>query len=133
MKDIKELLRQFEDIQELPISEEVIGAYMEGRMDDSEHEEVSKIIVADSHLSEMIQDATEDNTVELLDNSQHEDIYEGDYGFWKLDLPPVFPTNDISTDSEEEIDETLLDNSDRLDGPKFFINRMQRIVSTRTL
>lgn len=118
MKDIKELLRQFEDIQELPISEEVIGAYMEGRMNDSEHEEVSKIIVADSHLSEIIQDASEDNIVELVDNSQHEDIYEGDYGFWKLDLPPVFPTNDISTDSEEEIDETLLDNSDRLDGPE---------------
>lgn len=33
MKDLKELLQQFDEIQELPVSEETVGAYVEGNVD----------------------------------------------------------------------------------------------------
>ena len=113
MKDLKDLLRQFEDIQELPISEEVLGAYMEGRLDDSELEKVSKEIVADNRLSEIVQDASKDITVELEEKSHPWDINDGDYGFWELGLPPVLSPKDLISDSEDEITEDYVDSSDR--------------------
>lgn len=116
MKDIKELLQQFEDIQDLPVSEEVLGAYLEGRLEDSELEGVTKIVESDNHLSEMIQDASEENTIEHGNKSHPWDIYEGDYGFWELGLPPVLSPQDISSEAKEENNEEFLDGNDRFKG-----------------
>lgn len=116
MKDLKELLQQFEDIQDLTVSEEVLGAYMEGRLEDSELEGVARIVESDNHLSEMIQDASEDNNVELGNKSHPWDIYEGDYGFWELGLPPVLSPKDTTSDVEEENNEEFLDGNDRFKG-----------------
>ena len=116
MKDLKELLQQFEDIQELPISEEVVGAYMEGRLEDSEIEGVTKMLASDNNISEMIRDASEDTTVELDNTSHPWDIYDGDYGFWELGLPPVLSPKDISSEVKEENNEEVLDGNDRFKG-----------------
>lgn len=114
MKDLKELLQQFEDIQELPISEEVVGVYMEGRLKDSEIEGVTKMIASDNNLSEMIRDASEDTMVELENTSHPWDIYDGDYGFWELCLPPVLSPSDFNSDVEKERD--FFEDGDRFEG-----------------
>lgn len=116
MKDLKELLQQFEDIYELPISEEVVGAYMEGRLEDSEIGSVTKIISSDHNLSEMIHDASEDTTVELKDMSHPWDIYDGDYGFWELGLPPVLSPSDYIPDAEQGKGGNFFENGDRFEG-----------------
>jgi len=116
MKNIKDLLQQFDDIQDLPVSEEILGAYMEGRLENSELEGVAKIVESDNHLSEIIQDASEDNTVELGNISHPWDIYEGDFGFWELGLPPVLSPKDITSDVEEGNNEELSNDYDRFKG-----------------
>ena len=116
MKDLKELLQQFEDIQELPISEEVVGAYMEGRLEDSEIEGVTKMIASDNNLNEMIRDASEDTTVELDNTSHPWDIYDGDYGFWELGLPPVLSPSDFTSDAEQEKERDFFEDGDRFEG-----------------
>lgn len=113
MKDLKELLQQFDDIQDIPVSEEVLGAYMEGRLEDSELERVAKIVESDNHISEMIQDASETITSEHEDTNHPWDIYDGDYGFGELGLTPVLSPKDIVSDSEDEINEDFWVNSDR--------------------
>ena len=116
MKDLKELLQQFEDIQELPISEEVVGAYMEGRLEDSEIEGVTKMIASDNNLNEMIRDASEDTTVELDNTSHPWDIYDGDYGFWELGLSPVLSPSDFTSDAEQEKERDFFEDGDRFEG-----------------
>ncbi len=114
MKNIKDLLQQFDDIQDLPVSEEILGAYMEGRLENSELEGVAKIVESDNHLSEIIQDASEDNTVELGNISHPWDIYDGDYGFWELGLPPVLSPSDFNSDAEKERD--FFEDGNRFEG-----------------
>lgn len=47
----KELMSKFDRIQDLPVSEEMLGAYLEGNLSDSESIEVSSIIDTNPDLS----------------------------------------------------------------------------------
>lgn len=46
-----ELLSKFDRIEDLPVSEEMLGAYMEGNLNDAEFVKISSIIDSDSNLS----------------------------------------------------------------------------------
>lgn len=113
MKDINELLQKFEDIQDLPVSEEILGAYMEGKLVGSILDEVAQQVSTDIHLRELLHDISKISTDEQVGNSHPWDIYEGDYGYWELGLPPVLSPKDMTLDIEEEKNEEFLDNNDR--------------------
>ena len=98
MKDLNDLLLQFEDIQELPVSEEMIGAYLEGKTTNEENELIENAIKEDSLLSETIDNVNE--TTSLESNFDWE-LHKGDYGFWELGLPPVA--------TEEDFNENIVD------------------------
>lgn len=63
MKDLKEILQEFEGIQELPVSEETIGAYLEGNLVGSELRDVHNLLNSDSGLSQIV------NEIEDIDKS----------------------------------------------------------------
>lgn len=53
MKDYSELASRFNDIQDLPISEELIGAYFENNLPENEYDDVSDIIESDEAVASL--------------------------------------------------------------------------------
>ncbi len=59
MKDINELLAQFDDIQDLSFSEETLGAYLEGNLSDAEQIQVQEGIALDDFINELLVDSSD--------------------------------------------------------------------------
>lgn len=53
MKSLDELISRFKDIQDLPVSEEMLGAYFEGNLDSHEMARITKL-VQENDLMQMI-------------------------------------------------------------------------------
>lgn len=58
MKTLEELKARFASIQDLPVSEEMIGAYLEGNLNGSELRDVQNVITEDQSVYDLI-DAVE--------------------------------------------------------------------------
>lgn len=114
MKNLKDLLLQFEDIQALPISEEMLGAYMEGRLSKSEFDDVAKQVSSNVQLSELFRGVSEIKLDELESADHPWDIYKGDYGYWELGLPPVISPNDLYSEGEKNDIKELYVGGDRI-------------------
>lgn len=110
MKNMEELLSRFNDIQNLPVSEEMLGAYLEGTLQGVELSATSEQISYDSNLSELLNDTADTNVEDMVDANHPWDIYDGDYGYWELGLPPVLSSSDmISEDDIEKVDDNSAD------------------------
>ena len=59
MKDLNDLLAQFESIQDNEISEETLGAYLEGNLNPDEFIQVENAINQDDALSSLMNDISE--------------------------------------------------------------------------
>lgn len=55
MKDLNELIECFDNLQDLPVSEETIGAYMEGRLGGAELRDVQNALNSDGNLYKMVE------------------------------------------------------------------------------
>lgn len=53
---------KFDDLQDLSISEEMLGAYVEGNLRGSEFREVSNLLCIDDDLSDLVQSVESDGT-----------------------------------------------------------------------
>ena len=63
MKDLREMILQFNDIQELPVSEETIGAYLEGNLAGADLRDVHNLLSSDSGLCRLM------NEIDGIDKS----------------------------------------------------------------
>lgn len=79
----EELLNKFDRIQDLPVSEEMLGAYLEGNLDFYEMEDLSNIANNDTMLQSIIEETTcsiIDNESDIVsthrDSSYNEEIHE---------------------------------------------------------
>lgn len=118
MKDLNELLQQFNDIQDMPISEELLGAYIEGRTEKNEEELIEKSISDNSILKETVDIVSKESYSE---NNFDWDLYKGDFGFWELGMPPIVTedsikswiddTNNINNIEVENMEEQKLSQS----------------------
>lgn len=79
-----DLLRKFESIEELPISEEMLGAYMEGNLDSYEISQIETAISEDSSLLGFVEDIISDGE-SILDNLEQQ-IYVPSYTNFMLDI-----------------------------------------------
>lgn len=66
MKSLDELILRFQDIQDLPVSEEMLGAYMEGNLIGSEFREVNNIFNDNNFLAEFISNIQETTPIDDL-------------------------------------------------------------------
>ena len=115
MKDLNELLQQFEDFDELSISEESVGAYIEGRLEESEFENVRKVLASDKNLSEVFLEVSENTTIGLEDTNNPWDMDEGNLFFRELGLPPTLSLHNYSSDTEQkEINSDRIEEEDAL-------------------
>lgn len=110
MKSVEELISRFNDIQDLPVSEEMLGAYVEGTLHGAELDSTSEQVSSDSYLKEILNEASEVNEENLVGASHPWDEYEGDYGYWELGLQPIPSSSDtISDDDQENINDFSMD------------------------
>lgn len=80
----EELLNKFDRIQDLPVSEEMLGAYMEGNLNEAEKGTVSELIYDNPRINSLVSDCEGFS----LDSS---DIYHGP--FEEFELPHVIDNN----------------------------------------
>ncbi len=67
MKSLDELISRFNDIQDLSVSEEMLGAYMEGKLDGTDFSEFADAIASDEALSDLLENV--DMHTEIQDTS----------------------------------------------------------------
>lgn len=79
-----ELLRKFDSIEDLPISEEMLGAYLEGNLNDAKEEAVSALIFNNLKINSLLSDC-DGFTLD------YNDIYHGP--FEEFELPHVLDNN----------------------------------------
>lgn len=100
-----ELLNKFNNIEDLPVSEEMLGAYLEGKLQKVELDALSEQISSDYSINEILNNVTETNVENLVEASYPWDVYKGDYGYWELGLSPAI------TQAEFEMIANNLQNS----------------------
>ena len=105
MKDLNVILSLIEDIQELPISEESIGAYIEGTLNETEFISVENIIVNNDRINQLLDSVKDisndmDNIQNSLDSKIDWDIYSGDMGFWEFGIPSIIKNESIIIKSD---------------------------------
>ncbi len=78
MKKYEDIISRFDDIQELSVSEEMLGAYLEGNLDLYEMENISKMLQEDELLRTISEDIIfsplEPNPNDILDIEMGDDI-----------------------------------------------------------
>lgn len=109
MKSLDELISRFDDIQNIPISEEMLGAYLEGTLQGTELDAILDKISSDYSLREMLHDTTETNVEDFVEANHPWNIYEGDYGYWELGLPPILLPDDLQSDDIDKKDKYILE------------------------
>lgn len=109
MKSLDELISRFDDIQNIPISEEMLGAYLEGTLQGTELDAILDKISSDYSLREMLHDTTETNVEDFVEANHPWNIYEGDYGYWELGLPPILLPDDLQSDDIDKKDKDILE------------------------
>lgn len=67
-----ELLNKFDRIEDLPVSEEMLGAYLEGTLDPFQSANVESEISSDNHLSSFVESIAHDDVTNILDNIEHQ-------------------------------------------------------------
>lgn len=131
MKDINDLLAQFEDIQDNEISEEMLGAYLEGNLSADEALQVENAINQDDTLSAFMEDIsslgipTDDfsmddagldiSGLELLDNTSDinlfDDFFDASGHFLGFDVDDGLSNWDQHTTPDDGFDGSSFDES----------------------
>lgn len=100
MKDYDELVSRFDSIQDLPVSEEQLGAYLEGNLSLYEMEELGQIVNQDPMLQSIVEDALispltyVEDSAEYVENPLNDDFS----GHESQDENLVFFDSDVHSD-----------------------------------
>lgn len=94
-----ELLAKFDCIQDLPVSEEILGAYVEGRLNGSEMREMQTLVRQEDGLSDLVNVIENDHYPDDLPSFVGDDFSVGESMFHtmgcldlkSLALPSVLP------------------------------------------
>lgn len=91
-----ELLAKFDRIQDLPFTEEMLGAYIEGNLDSYEASQIESVFYDDSSLSEFVDSISHDSD-SILDNLDQQ-IFDSTYPHILSDIQ--LPSLDIKIEPE---------------------------------
>ncbi len=85
-------MKDFNDLLNSGISDELLAAYIDGNTTESENQLIESSLNGDSMLSEAYEIAND--SVSFGSNFDWE-IHKGDFGFWELGLPPAVTEADL--------------------------------------
>lgn len=113
------LLNKFNQIEDLPVSEEMLGAYLEGNLDSFESSQIDSLLSNDSQLSNFVDDISHDDISSILDNIEHK-LYDSSHPAVISDIELPDSDDIISSSINEDLlgavdlHEDLLGNQDVL-------------------
>lgn len=79
MKDYGDLISRFDDIQDLPVSEEMLGAYLEGNLLDVESRDIELYLGQSPLLNSIVADISENDSEHISFNSEDITLPQLDY------------------------------------------------------
>lgn len=85
-------MKDFVDFLDNDISDELLAAYIDGNTTESEKQLIESSLNGDSMLSEAYEIASDSA---YFENNMDWSIYNGDYGFLEMGLPPVIDMLDM--------------------------------------
>lgn len=102
MKDLNDIIQQFNDIPDLSINEEIIGAYLEGNLAGADLRDVQNLLNTDDSLFKMVESLGDiDKGMEALISTPTA----------KVEIPSVLGLDDLNnnhtTDNEDALSNTL--------------------------
>ena len=121
MKDFNDLLQQFDDIQELPVSEETVGAFIENKLDDISFNKFRDLMSHDESLSELTKDVSKEMPTFNAEDYFSDDVID-------LDSLPVLTYEEMSESQYEQDNPNYangLENpvtEDALETPEYIVN-----------
>lgn len=90
-------MKDFKDILNNDISDELLAAYIDGNTTESENALIENALNDDSMLAEACE-IVSDNV--SFGSDLDWDIHKGDFGFWEMGLPPVVDALDMMTQKQ---------------------------------
>lgn len=99
-------MKDFKDLLNSGISDELLAAYIDGNTTESENQLIESSLNDDSMLSEAYEIAHDG--VSLGSNFDWE-LHKGDFGFWELGLPPAVTEDEV--DIWQNNDNNLIENN----------------------
>ena len=97
-------MKDFNDVLNSGISDELLAAYIDGSTTESENQLIESSLNGDSILSEAYE-ITNDGV--SFGSSFNWNLHIGDFGFWELGLPTVVTETDIDKQSIIEIPDNI--------------------------
>lgn len=91
-------MKEFNDILNSGISDELLAAYIDGNTSEEEKALIENNLNDDSMLSEAYEIASD--SASFCENTDW-DIYNGDYGFLELGLPPVIDAMNMVSQNQD--------------------------------
>lgn len=106
-------MKDFNDLLNSGISDELLAAYIDGNTTESENALIENALNGDSMLSEACEIVSD--SVSFGRNIDWE-LHKGDFGFWEIGLPPAVTNTEIEEQTNVEVPECLsLPSTDVLD------------------
>lgn len=99
-----ELLSKFDSIEDLPVSEEMLGAYMEGNLSSEESFNVEAKLEMDRNLSNLT------NEIYQEDGFNGNDLYVNFFGEEEIDIGDLSLPNNIILDLQSQLTMEIQDN-----------------------
>ena len=96
MKDFNDILNS--DFLDSAISDELLAAYIDGNTTESENALIENALNGDSMLSEAYEIASDSV---FFGEKTDWDIYNGDYGFLEMGLPPVIDALEMVSQNQD--------------------------------
>lgn len=86
-------MKDFNDLLNSGISDELLAAYIDGNTTESENQLIENSLNGDSMLSEAYEIVHDGVSFE---SNLDWELHKGDFGFWELGLPPVISESELS-------------------------------------
>lgn len=115
-----ELLAKFDRIQELPVSEEMLGAYLEDSLDDTSLSAIESLILNDESIQDILNSGIENDSVSLVDDIHYDmvniDMIElPDVDLYYDDIDGSFQTHQLNHIDSIPFAASISDDIDSLD------------------
>lgn len=102
-------MKDFNDLLNSGISDELLAAYIDGNTTESENQLIGSALDGDSMLSEAYEIAND--SVSFGSNFDWE-IHKGDFGFWELGLPPLVTEANLTIAADTSYDNITNEGTD---------------------
>ena len=102
-----DLLHKFDSIEDLPVSEEMLGAYLEGNLDDAEVSEIESMLQNSSNLTDIYENIIQTSAANSLSSAYDTFIYNEEVNIFDTTSENGFDRHELDSENIFSQDLTL--------------------------